>query len=58
MAKPLLLALINEFDIIAFRTGVIAFDALMMLAIAFVSALLPTAALKRIKPVAIIKAKE
>ena len=49
---------INEFDIIAFSGGVIAFDALMMLAIAFVSALLPTAALKRIKPVAIIKAKE
>ena len=42
---------IKDVTIIKFRPSLVVFDALLMIAVAFVSALLPTLLLKRIKPV-------
>ena len=49
---------LDNVTIIRFRPSLIAFDAGLMIVVAFVSALLPALLLKRIKPVEIIKAKE
>ena len=49
---------LTDISIITAIPEVLAVDALLVIAISFVSALLPTLLLKRIKPVDIIKAKE
>lgn len=49
---------LSGISIIAAIPGVLAVDALLVIAISFISALLPALLLKRIKPVDIIKAKE
>ncbi|MBQ7389972.1 MAG: ABC transporter ATP-binding protein/permease [Clostridia bacterium] len=49
---------INELSVINVIPGLLLSDALIMIGIAFISALLPTVMLKGIKPVEIIKAKE
>lgn len=45
-------------DVISYSPLLIGFDALLVILIAFISALVPTVMLKRIKPVDIIRAKE
>ena len=49
---------IDYIAVIEYKLGLVMLDALAMIGISFVSALLPTILLKRIKPVEIIKAKE
>lgn len=49
---------VEGFEVIRFMPRLIAFDAVLMIFLSFISALIPAILLKKIKPVEIIKAKE